>query len=107
MGWNVIGVVVVAIAALTARSVPLAGFGLDSLIEIFASVARPPTCWSPQSHPRSSPLGIGWTAVTCAVMLGLAGGKIATGKALGQPGAPDRFRPVAHRPRPRQPTDGW
>lgn len=38
-----------------------------------------------QSHPRSSPLGIGWTAVTCAVMLGLAGGKAATGRALGNP----------------------
>ena len=119
LGWNVVGVVVVAIAALTARSVALAGFGLDSLIEIFASVV---VVWEltgaasdqrqrralrligtaffslaayitgqaayvlvTQSHPRSSPLGIGWTAVTCAVMLGLAGGKAATGKALGNP----------------------
>src|SRR3954447_19599007 len=38
LGWNVIGVIVVAVAALAARSVALAGFGLDSLIEIFASV---------------------------------------------------------------------
>jgi len=38
LGWNVVGTVVVAAAALTARSVALAGFGLDSLIEIFASV---------------------------------------------------------------------
>ena len=38
LGWNVIGVVVVGVAAVTARSVALAGFGLDSLIEIFASV---------------------------------------------------------------------
>jgi divalent metal cation (Fe/Co/Zn/Cd) transporter len=38
LGWNVVGVVIVAIAALSARSVALAGFGLDSLIEIFASV---------------------------------------------------------------------
>jgi len=96
LGWNVVGVVVVAIAALTARSVALAGFGLDSLIEIFASVV---VVWEltgaasdqrqrralrligtaffsltayitgqaayvlvTQSHPRSSPLGIGWTA---------------------------------------------
>ena len=36
--WNVVGVVVLAIAAVRARSVGLAGFGLDSLIEIFASV---------------------------------------------------------------------
>jgi len=35
--WNVIGIVVLAIAAVTARSVALAGFGLDSLIEIGAS----------------------------------------------------------------------
>lgn len=38
LGWNVVGVVIVALAALAARSVALAGFGLDSLIEIFASV---------------------------------------------------------------------
>lgn len=37
LGWNVIGIVVLAIAALDARSVALAGFGLDSLIEIGAS----------------------------------------------------------------------
>ena len=35
--WNVAGIVVLAIAALAARSVALAGFGLDSLIEIGAS----------------------------------------------------------------------
>ena len=35
--WNVAGVVVLAIAAISARSVALAGFGLDSLIEIGAS----------------------------------------------------------------------
>jgi divalent metal cation (Fe/Co/Zn/Cd) transporter len=38
LGWNVVGVVIVAVAAYNARSVALAGFGLDSLIEIFASV---------------------------------------------------------------------
>lgn len=37
LGWNVIGVIVLAFAALTARSVALAGFGLDSVIEIGAS----------------------------------------------------------------------
>ena len=35
--WNVAGIVVLAIAAVAARSVALAGFGLDSLIEIGAS----------------------------------------------------------------------
>ena len=37
LAWNVIGIVVLAIAAVGARSVALAGFGLDSLIEIGAS----------------------------------------------------------------------
>ena len=37
LGWNVVGIVVLAVAALAARSVALAGFGLDSLIEIGAS----------------------------------------------------------------------
>ncbi|NQE91099.1 cation transporter [Nocardia terpenica] len=37
LGWNVVGIVVLAVAAFTARSVALAGFGLDSLIEIGAS----------------------------------------------------------------------
>ena len=37
LGWNVVGVFVLAFAAVEARSVALAGFGLDSLIEIGAS----------------------------------------------------------------------
>jgi divalent metal cation (Fe/Co/Zn/Cd) transporter len=37
LGWNMVGIVVLAVAALAARSVALAGFGLDSLIEIGAS----------------------------------------------------------------------
>ena len=37
LGWNVVGVAVLAATALAARSVALAGFGLDSLIEIGAS----------------------------------------------------------------------
>jgi len=37
LGWNVVGVAVLAVAAAAARSVALAGFGLDSLIEIGAS----------------------------------------------------------------------
>jgi divalent metal cation (Fe/Co/Zn/Cd) transporter len=35
--WNVVGVVIVIFAAIKASSVALAGFGLDSLIEILAS----------------------------------------------------------------------
>ena len=37
LAWNVAGIVILTIAAITARSVALAGFGLDSLIEIGAS----------------------------------------------------------------------
>jgi divalent metal cation (Fe/Co/Zn/Cd) transporter len=37
LAWNVVGTVIVVAAAVQARSVALAGFGLDSLIEIFAS----------------------------------------------------------------------
>jgi divalent metal cation (Fe/Co/Zn/Cd) transporter len=37
LGWNVVGVGVLAITAVRARSVALAGFGLDSLVEIAAS----------------------------------------------------------------------
>lgn len=38
LGWNVVGIVVLAWSAIVARSVALAGFGLDSLIEIGASI---------------------------------------------------------------------
>jgi divalent metal cation (Fe/Co/Zn/Cd) transporter len=37
LGWNTVGIVVLSYAAIAARSVALAGFGLDSLIEIGAS----------------------------------------------------------------------
>ena len=37
LGWNVVGVLILAVAAVRARSVALGGFGLDSLIEIGAS----------------------------------------------------------------------
>lgn len=38
LGWNVVGAGIIIAAAVKAHSVALAGFGLDSLIEIFASV---------------------------------------------------------------------
>jgi divalent metal cation (Fe/Co/Zn/Cd) transporter len=37
LGWNVVGVLILAVGAISAGSVALAGFGLDSLIEIGAS----------------------------------------------------------------------
>ncbi|MFK0155290.1 cation transporter [Streptomyces sp. NPDC090493] len=118
LGWNVIGIVVLAVAAISARSVALAGFGLDSLIEIGASTV---VIWELSGtgedrrrralkliggafallavyllvqstwvlaagfRPRHSPLGIGWTAVTAAVMFALALGKARTGTALDNP----------------------
>lgn len=118
LGWNVVGLVVLAFAALAARSVALAGFGFDSFIEIGASTvvlwelsgtgrARQrqalrligaafvalacylavQSTWSLISgfHPRHSPLGIVWTAITAAVMFALAAGKTRTGRALGNP----------------------
>jgi divalent metal cation (Fe/Co/Zn/Cd) transporter len=36
-------------------------------------------------HPRHSPLGIVWTAITAAVMFALATGKARTGRALDNP----------------------
>ncbi|MFE9132539.1 cation transporter [Streptomyces sp. NPDC007148] len=118
LGWNVIGIVVLAVAAIAARSVALAGFGLDSLIEIGASIVviwelsgsgedRPrrglkligvgfallavyllvQSTWvlATGFRPHHSPLGIGWTAVTAAVMFALAAGKARTGTALDNP----------------------
>jgi len=116
--WNVVGVCVLAVAALAARSVALGGFGLDSLIEIGASTV---VIWELRGigqvrqrrglqligmafvalaaylaiqstvvlvigdHPKHSPLGIWWTAVTAAVMFGLALGKARVGGALDNP----------------------
>lgn len=37
LAWNVVGILVLGFAAVVARSVALAGFGLDSLVEIGAS----------------------------------------------------------------------
>jgi divalent metal cation (Fe/Co/Zn/Cd) transporter len=118
LGWNVAGIVVLAVAAISARSVALAGFGLDSLVEIGAStvviwelsaagedrqrralrligvgfallaaylLAQSTLVLASGFHPRHSSLGIGWTAVTAAVMFALAFGKARTGVALDNP----------------------
>ena len=118
LGWNVLGVIVLGVTALAARSVALAGFGLDSLIEIGASTvviwelsgtgrARQrqalrliayafvalglylavQSSWVLLSGHRAghSPVGIGWTAITAAVMFALAVSKVRTGAALSNP----------------------
>ncbi len=118
LGWNVVGIVVLAVAAIIAKSVALAGFGLDSLIEIGAStvviwelsgtgeagqrfalrligiafaalalylLVQSTVVLSTGFHPKHSPVGIAWTAVTAAVMFALAAGKARTGAALANP----------------------
>jgi divalent metal cation (Fe/Co/Zn/Cd) transporter len=47
LAWNVLGVAVLTVAAISARSVALAGFGLDSLIEIGASTV---VIWELSGH---------------------------------------------------------
>ncbi len=116
LGWNVIGTAIVLIAAVRADSVALAGFGLDSAIEIFASVVVVwqlkgveqghesfalkligsafialaiyvfiQSAWTllAEARPAPSSLGLIWLALTCAVMLLLAWGKLVTGRHLG------------------------
>jgi divalent metal cation (Fe/Co/Zn/Cd) transporter len=118
LGWNLVGTVVLAVAAVTASSLALAGFGIDSLIEIGASTVvlweiagtgearqqralrligvafvalavylAAQSTWALVTgfHPRHSPVGIAWTAVTAAVMFALAAGKAHTGRALKNP----------------------
>ena len=116
LGWNVAGIVVLAIAAISAWSVALAGFGLDSLIEIGAStvviwelsgtgqqrqrralrligyafaalaiylLAQSTVVLATGYHPRHSPPGITWTAVTVVAMFTLAAGQARTGPGAG------------------------
>jgi divalent metal cation (Fe/Co/Zn/Cd) transporter len=118
LGWNAAGIIVLGFAAVAARSVALAGFGLDSLIEIGASTVviwelsgtgedrqrrglrligyaftglaaylliQSTAVLAAGYHPRHSPAGIAWTAVTAAVMFALAAGKARTGRALSNP----------------------
>lgn len=70
LGWNVVGVIIVALSALAARSVALAGFGLDSLIEIFASVV---VVWQLSGvdlkRERRALRLIGWAFIALAVYI--------------------------------------
>ncbi len=68
LAWNVVGVVVLVIAAWNARSVALAGFGLDSLIEIGAStiVLWELSCTGEDRQRRALRLiGIAFLALAC------------------------------------------
>lgn len=69
LGWNVVGVVVVFAAAFTAGSVALAGFGLDTAIEILASTV---VIWhlrdtADEQRERRALLVIGWAFVGLAI----------------------------------------
>ena len=68
--WNVVGVVILAASAVTARSVALAGLGLDSLIEIGASTV---VLWelsgTGEQRQRKALKAIAWAFVTLATYL--------------------------------------
>lgn len=70
--WNVVGVTVLAYAAIVARSVALAGFGLDSVIEIGASTV---VLWElagvAQSRQRRAVRMIGSSFIALAAYLGV------------------------------------
>ena len=72
LGWNIVGVFVLAFAAMKARSVALAGFGLDSLIEIGASTV---VLWEladvSEERQRRAMRLIGFAFVGLAVYLGI------------------------------------
>ncbi|MBY8859416.1 cation transporter [Nocardia sp. CA2R105] len=72
LSWNVIGIVVLTVAAISARSVALAGFGLDSLIEIGASAV---VVWelSGTGQARQRPalrlIGVGFAALAVYLLV--------------------------------------
>jgi divalent metal cation (Fe/Co/Zn/Cd) transporter len=70
LGWNVAGIFVLAIAVAAARSVALAGFGLDSLIEIGASTV---VIWelsgSGEERQRRGLRAIGYAFAALAIYL--------------------------------------
>ena len=74
LGWNVAGTAVLAVTAVAARSVALAGFGLDSLIEIGASVVvLQELSGSGQDRQRRALRLIGGAFVALAVYLTIPG----------------------------------
>lgn len=70
LSWNVAGSVIVLAAAVAARSVALAGFGLDSLIEILASVV---VIWqlrgADKGREQRAMRIIGWAFIALAVYI--------------------------------------
>jgi divalent metal cation (Fe/Co/Zn/Cd) transporter len=72
LGWNLVGVAILAFAAIEAKSVALAGFGLDSVIEIGASTV---VLWEladvAQARQRTALRLIGSAFLTLAIYLGV------------------------------------
>src|SRR3984885_14323285 len=70
LAWNVVGIAVLGIAAVAARSVALAGFGLDSLIEIGASTV---VLWelsgTGEQRQRQALKAIAWAFIFLATYL--------------------------------------
>ena len=66
LGWNAVGIVILGLAAVAARSVSTVVLAVGY-------------------HPRHSLAGIIWTALTAAVMFALAAGKARTGQSLDNP----------------------
>ncbi len=72
LSWNVVGVVILAFSAYAARSVALAGFGLDSLVEIGASVVVLWELGDIEGDRRARALGlIGWAFIVLALYLAI------------------------------------
>ena len=75
VAWNVVGVVVLAVAAVAASSVALGSFGLDSLIEIGASTV---VIWQlTDTRAGTEPLAlrlIGWSFFAIAAYIGAQAG---------------------------------
>lgn len=70
--WNVLGVLVTAYAAIVAHSIAIGGFGLDSLIEIGASmvVIKELTNHGHHNHSKSLRLiGIGFFAIAMYIFI--------------------------------------
>jgi divalent metal cation (Fe/Co/Zn/Cd) transporter len=70
LSWNIIGVVILAMAAVLARSIALAGFGFDTLVEIGASTV---VVWElkgiNQDRERRALRLIGWSFILLVIYL--------------------------------------
>ena len=72
LAWNVAGVVVLALTALRAHSVALGGFGLDSGVEIAASIVVLAELGGSDEHRQRRTLRlIGWAFIVLAIYLAL------------------------------------